>query len=363
MKKPVVLIASLRNNARYTGPLRQIEDNVYYCLDRYMKNEGRDKYDYRFFKTSFDGRRPASDVDVAQGIDAIVAVSVVEWTYHIPNFRHQYDQAKSDAKVMELGKYLDGKNFVLISHEQADTLELFRDRTFKGVKFGSMSQIHQEEMGNEFMHMRYEFIQDHIKKIDGEGLYPSPFPPTYNREWFYKKNVDFVYWGCSKTKTVGGVKSGDERQKVLTEIWKQAKGQNYSTFFQGKYDKIKKDASWTNDFSQVIPSIAQGTTSLCFQWPGKEHLPTTRYPEALACGIVPLVWQNFDQNGAIYGHDVMQEVQDVDEVIHMIRELQDPNFAYSIYRNALDGFVSRPGKLTRDQVYQKFITELEKKMP
>ena len=355
MTKKKILIASLRNNVKYTKPLQMVADNIYYCLDRYISGEGSAKYEFSYFKTSFNGRKPPTDIDVAKDCDVIVVPSISEFTYHIPNFRHQYDQKKSDDLVESLGKNLSGKGFMLISHEQADTLDVFTDRTFKGVKFSHANEIHQEDMGNEFMHMRYDFIRNEI--LDGRSS--SLFEQAYSS----KVPFDFAYWGCSKTKTIGGVKSGDMRQKYLTEIWKQAPKRGIKTFFQGKYDKIKKDASWTNDFSTIIPTIQNSHATLCFQWPGKEHLPTTRYPEALACGIIPLVWGDFDRGGRIYNHLKWQEVSSVEEVLEKVDHLKShPVFANDVYHDILDAFNSRAGKKTLDENYTDFVKTFERKL-
>lgn len=337
-----VVIGSLRNQARCAGPLKAIEDNVYYCLGRYIENDNK-KYKFDYYNVSFTDTKPNTDISVFDDADVVVLITVVEWTYHIPNFRHQYDQKKSDDKVAEIAKRLDGKSLIVISHEQADTLELFRDRTFKDVKFKNITTIHQDEMTDAFMHMRYFFIQD--------------APKLFHE---YEKSIDFVYWGSSKTKTVGGVKSGDTRMITLTDLWKRREKDNFTTFFQGKYDKIVKDASWTNDFNKLIPQISKGHATLCFQWPGKEHIATTRYPEALACDVIPLIWQKFDVNGFLYNPIEWQRCHTVDEVVEKIKQLQDDGFRLDKLNEIRNNFLPKASSIEAE--YKTFIETLERKL-
>lgn len=351
-EKPIVLIASLRDNIRYLGPLGQMEDNIWYCLDRYMKNEGKDKYQFKFFKTSFDGSHPQKDPRMSSGVDKVIVVSSVEWTYHIPGYYAEHTRKKSHEEIQELNKNLEDTDFILITNEHYDTLSLFKDITFEKNRFNSMTRIGVEDIGNEFMELRHKFILD---SRDGNLSDVS-------------KDIDFVFWGRSRSKIAGGVvNTGDNRSVALHDICYKTHTHNTSkiqTSFTGKFDfdRNEKNHPWTINFKKIMPTIERGVATLCFQKPGLEHRANFRYGEALACGIIPLVWKDFDKDGKLYQHDKWQEVDSVYSLFDKLESLREPNWHKVKFEIAWRSYHSRPGKLNREQVYQKFIQVLEDRL-
>lgn len=346
--KKTITIASIRNKAKYTGPLSLIEDNIYYCLDRYMKEEGKDKYNFNLYGTSFDGNSPKYDLTVLDNCDVFVVISVVEWLWNIKNNFHSFDMKKSDDRILEISKKLDNKKLVLITHEQADTIELFKNKTFHNVNFLSTSEIHQKEMGDEFMNMRYDFIKNYIHTV------PTLFGDS-------TKQYDFMYWGSSKTRTAGNIKTNDERQEILKGIHEKCDQNGLTNYFQGRFQKIKVNSSWDNNFSKLVPKLQEGKTTLCFQWPGKEQYLTTRYPEALACGVIPLMWKNFDINN-VYNSIKWQKCETVDDVVVKIKQCKDDTFRLNILKEIEDNFNNRPNKKTVDANYHDFVNVFENKV-
>jgi hypothetical protein len=64
--------------------------------------------------------------------------------------------------------------------------------------------------------------------------------------------------------------------------------------------------------------------TLCFNWLD-ETATTSRYVEALAIGIVPFVWRNYDCNNT-YRIDKWQRVYTFEEFLEKSLELRDDTF-------------------------------------
>ena len=89
--------------------------------------------------------------------------------------------------------------------------------------------------------------------------------------------------------------SGDERHIILKDLHKS----DLKTRFIGNFDGFKRDIKFTRKFENIVPHLMDCKTTLCFNWPGYDEYLTSRYNEAVACDIIPLVWKNYDINNQL----------------------------------------------------------------
>ena len=62
----------------------------------------------------------------------------------------------------------------------------------------------------------------------------------------------------------------------------------------GYFDGFKYTHKFDKNMTKILPYIAECNTTLCFNWPGQEKHFTSRYNEAVACDVIPLVWKDYD---------------------------------------------------------------------
>ena len=67
----------------------------------------------------------------------------------------------------------------------------------------------------------------------------------------------------------------------------------------GYFDGFKYTHKFDKNMTNLLPFMAECKFTLCFNWPGQEEHLTSRYNEALASDIIPLVWQNYDCNNQL----------------------------------------------------------------
>ena len=71
----------------------------------------------------------------------------------------------------------------------------------------------------------------------------------------------------------------------------------------GYFDGFKYTHKFDKNMKNILPHLAECKFTLCFNWPGQEEHLTSRYNEALACDVIPLVWQNYDCNNQLVLND------------------------------------------------------------
>ena len=157
---------------------------------------------------------------------------------------------------------------------ELDSVELYRDYVFpdNDVKIHSIDEC---DFKGGLHSLKYHFIKQKFHVGD--------------------KIHDFGYWGTSKKKKVGGDLSGDVRHEVLKDLHKS----DLDTLFIGNFDGFKRDVKFTRKLGNIVPQVMNCKTTLCFNWPGYDEYLTSRYNEAVACDIIPLVWKNYDVNNQL----------------------------------------------------------------
>jgi hypothetical protein len=186
---------------------------------------------------------------------------------------------------------------VIIRSDRADTEELYRTRTFNSHTIGQFSTFDETDIPGGLHGMKYHFITRAL--------------PV---KLFDEQSYDFIYWGCDKRKLIDNQESGDERHLIFKQIKKDAK---LKTYFIGRYNAIKPDMKIDTMYN-LLPILMEGRNTLCFNWLDNKAV-TSRYHEALACGIFPFVWRKYDEDNTLVADD-WQRVDSVEELYSKIPE-------------------------------------------
>jgi hypothetical protein len=290
----IIAIARLRSQVKYVEPLEHILDSFYFLLKEFMNNNSQ--YNYTFYNISFDGSRPKRDIEAIKKADIIIIPTENEFHYHITNYIHPKNLEKSNIAIENIKPFLQDKKIILLRSDRADSIELYRNFTFKDVNC-EIDVIDEIDFRGNVHILKHHFIKEHR---------------LVNCKYTRIKDYKFGYWGTDKRKISGKVDSGDNRHKILRAI---DKNDNISTVFIGRFANIKRDFKML-PMRNVIWFINKSHTTLCFNWLDSKAT-TSRYHEAMACGCVPLVWDNYDSTNILVATD-KQRCYSIDDVISKI---------------------------------------------
>ena len=106
----------------------------------------------------------------------------------------------------------------------------------------------------------------------------------------------------------------------------------------------------------LLPHLTNGKTTMCFNWMSATAT-TSRYHEALACGIIPFVHEHYDINNTLTATE-WQRVPDVDTLYARIEEMRDNNSWQEKYDEILDDYKRRVLK-SKDWYYNAFQNRLD----
>ena len=204
---------------------------------------------------------------------------------------------RSDELLNGVREVIDGKTIIILQSDRADSVELYRDYVFpdNDVKIHSIDEC---DFKGGLHSLKYHFIKQKFHM--GAKIH------------------DFGYWGTSKKKKVGGDLSGDVRHEVLKDLHKS----DLDTLFIGNFDGFKRDVKFTRKLENIVPHLMNCKTTLCFNWPGYDEYLTSRYNEAVACDIIPLVWKNYDVNNQLVESE-WQRCNSFEDVQRKCLELRD----------------------------------------
>ena len=290
-----ITIARLRTGYNYKEPLHQIMDSFYYLFKKYMERNPQHTYGVCNFGWNAANRKKLDDIVDA---DVIIIPSENEFFQHIKGYVDPRHKERSDQFINEIGKHLANKHVAIIRSDRADTEELYRTRTFNSHTIGKFSTFDETDIPGGLHGMKYHFITRALPvKLYDEQSY------------------DFIYWGCDKRKLIDNQESGDERHLIFKQIKKDAK---LKTYFIGKYNAIKPDMKIDTMYN-LLPILMEGKTTLCFNWLDNKAV-TSRYHEALACGIFPFVWKKYDEDNTLVA-DEWQRVNSLEELYSKIPEV------------------------------------------
>ena len=295
--KPTICFTRIRSSERYTKPLQSIADSMFHICKTFMYNNPQ--FNYKFFGLSFSTAWPTKLYQDIIDSDYIVIPSEGEFIFHIPNRVMNIVKKRSDEVLNGIRKVIDGKTIIILQSDRADSVELYRDYVFpdNDVKIHS---IDENDYKGGLHSLKYHFIKQRFR--GGEKIH------------------DLGYWGTSKRRKVGGDLSGDVRHEILKDLHKS----DLDTLFIGNFDGFKRDVKFTRKFETLVPHLMNCKSTLCFNWPGYDEYLTSRYNEAVACDIIPLVWKNYDINNKLVESD-WQRCWSLEDIQKKCLELRDEN--------------------------------------
>ena len=324
-----ITIARLRSGVNYKRPLDHIIDSFCYLLRRFQIANPDFKYGVYNFGWDQAHRRIADDIPDS---DIIIIPSENEFHYHIPNYIDPKNLEKSNTAIKEHFKNLKYKHIIILRSDRGDDENLYRNHTFKDNPIRKVSILDETDIPGNIHQLKYHFIKDEI-------------PENTVRPFL------FTYWGTEKRRDVGFVDSGYKRHTILKEI--QNGMGRYHTRFIGRYSTVKRDMK-SDTMRNILPILNQSRYTLCFNW--KDNKATTsRYHEALASGIIPMVFEDYDSTGILVKDDWqrVKSAEELDEKIMSANYLNKYKEIYYTYKQSL---------LTKDQIYDTFEKELLKKI-
>ena len=329
MERRKITIARLRSGINYKRPLDHIMDSFYYLLKEFQIRHN--EFDYGTYNYGYEkpNRRKPDDIPDS---DIIIIPTENEFHYHIPNYIDPKNLEKSNTAIKEHFLDLKDKHIILMRNDRGDTESLYRNYTFKDKPIRKISILDEIDIPGNIHQLRYQFIKDEI-------------PENSERPFL------FAYWGTDKRRDVGGVDSGDKRHTILKEI--QNGMGRYLTRFIGRFSTVKRDMK-SDSMRNILPILNQSKYTLCFNW--KDNKATTsRYHEALACGIIPMVYGLYDSTGILVKDD-WQRVESAEELCEKIMSSDYE----SKFKQIHDSF--KQSLLTKEQIYDTFEEQLLNKI-
>ena len=293
--KPTICFARIRSSERYTKPLQSIADSMFHVCKTFMHNNPQ--YNYKFFGLSFSSGWPTKIYQDIIDSDYIVIPSEAEFMYHIPDRVMTSVWKRTEEVMNKVREVIDGKTIIILQSDRSDSVELYRDYVFPNndVKIHSIDEC---DFKGGLHSLKHHFIKERF--VPGTKIH------------------DFGYWGTSKKKKVGGDLSGDIRHEVLKDLHKS----DLNTLFIGNFDGFKRDVKFTRKLENIVPHLMDCKTTLCFNWPGYDEYLTSRYNEAVACDIIPLVWKNYDINNQLVESD-WQRCWSLEDIQRKCLEIRD----------------------------------------
>ena len=315
-----VTIARLRSNVTYTKPLETVLDSFFELLVNWMKT--RTDLQFKTYNVSFGDGRPKRTPAES---DYWVIPSDSEFRYHGDLQMNPKDLAKSQSHIEELLPFIEGKHVIMFRSDRGDTEELYRNGTFKGINLASFTTIDEIDFPGNIHGMKYHFIS----KLH------NPIMDMFGNQ------TDLVYWGRMKH-------DENDRSKFIKKVYRDP---DLSQVLIGGFPSgVKRDHKWIKKWSELFPLLKSGRCTVCFNW--KDMTATTsRYVEALAVGLIPFVWCEYDKNNT-YNIDPWQRVNSFEEFKDKCLELRSGyDDRLEQYRKNYESILLRPAG------YQKIFNE------
>ncbi len=361
MERGKIVITRLRNSEYYKGEsLNHIVDSIYYLLNNYIeKNDTEWPYKFETHNCSLPSREKnrntIRDYKRIEDADVLIIPSENEFSYNISGRMSNIMLGRGWCIVQSLKESLlknpKDRMVILITSDKADTVELYKN-VFHDVPNLKFYRIDESEFPGGLHHLKYLEIEKlnlnkpKIKdfgywgtskklKVDYDGeRVKTPIHDWYDREAWVKrkerilkgkgkkgvlsrymnlKNPGEILPSYKEQKKDGvihpdypgeprfyvnllkGKKSNDERHIILKNIFDSDLTNNMIGYF----DDFDYTHKFDKNMKNILPIISECKFTLCFNWPGQEEHLTSRYNEALACDVIPLVWQNYDCNNQL----------------------------------------------------------------
>ena len=292
-----ITIARLRSNVKYLGPLETVLDSFFENYIKWMRDHPEHNYDT--YNVSFENKRPKRTPETIEWADCIVIPSDSEFRYHGELQMNPKDLATSNEHMAKIVPHFEGKHVIMFCSDRADTTELYVNEVFKGINLKSFTKIDEIDFSGNIHGMKYHFINT-LKNPLAEMVGSS-------------KTHDFGYWGR--------MKHGHDREKTIRQIYRSDLS---CQLIGGMPSGVERKSKWIKDWKVLYPLLEGCRETLCFNWLD-ETATTSRYVEALAIGIVPLVWRNYDCNNT-YRINKWQRCYTFEEFLEKSLELRDDSF-------------------------------------
>ena len=318
-----ITIARLRSFVKYNGPLETVLDSFFENYVKWMRDNPQHNYDT--YNVSFDNTRPKRTPETIKWADVIVIPSDSEFRYHGELQMNPKDLAKSNEHMDEIRPYFEGKDVIMFCSDRADTEELYREEVFKGINIKSFTTIDEVDFSGNIHGMKYHFINT-LKNPLAEMVGST-------------KAIDFGYWGR--------MKHGHDREKTIRQIYRSDLS---CQLIGGMPSGVERKSKWIKDWKKLYPLLESCRETLCFNWLD-ETATTSRYVEALAIGIVPFVWRNYDCNNT-YRIDKWQRVYTFEEFLEKSLQLRDDAFREEKLEIARQNYSEV--HLTEEEYYEEF---------
>jgi len=336
LERRKITIARLRSGVNYKQPLDHILDSYYYLLKRlYDDKEYINKFTWGNYNFGFNAanRRIADDVPTS---DIIIIPSENEFHYHIKddNGKSTYIDPKNlqrsdDAIKEHILPHIKNKHIVILRSDRGDDERLYREKTFKNLPVRKVSILDETDIPGNVHQLKYHFIRDYIKQR------------KFNEK---SKPLKFCYFGTEKRNDDKG-KTDDERHIVLKEIY-NGEG-TYNTRFYGRFSNIKRNDK-SRPMKKLIRTLLKTKFTLCFNW--KDNKATTsRYHESIACGVIPMVYKDYDSTGIL----VKDDWQRVSSAKELMKKMSISEVEYKKKQQSiLESY--KQSLLTKDEIYDTF---------
>jgi len=339
LERRKITIARLRSGVNYKQPLDHILDSYYYLLERFHKEDKQFMWGFYNFGFSAPNRRKDNDV---RNSNILVIPSENEFHYHIKdeNGKSTYIDPKnleqSDKAIdNHILPYIKDQHVVILRSDRGDDEKLYREKTFKNLPVRKVSILDETDIPGNVHQLKYHFIRDYIKQR------------KFNEK---SKPLKFCYFGTEKRNDDKG-KTNDERHLVLKEIYN---GEGvYNTRFYGRFSNIKRNDK-SRPMKKLIRTLLKTKFTLCFNW--KDNKATTsRYHESLACGVIPMVYKDYDSTGIL----VKDDWQRVSSAKELMKKMSISEAEYKKKQQSiLESY--KQSLLTKDEIYDTFKSKLLK---
>jgi len=339
LERRKITIARLRSGVNYKRPLDHIIDSFCYMLKKFQDKHNEFEYGVYNYNYNKANRRNPKDIPDS---DIIIIPSENEFHYHIPNYIDPKNLEKSNTAIKEHFKDLKDKHIIILRSDRGDDENLYRNYTFKDNPIRKVSILDETDIPGNIHQLKYHFIKDGIKDMT-ELLKFFGKPESTKRPYL------FTYWGTEKRRDVGGIDSGDQRHSILKQL--QEGVGKYHTRFIGRFSTVKRNMK-PDSMRNILHILNESQYTLCFNW--KDNKATTsRYHEALASGIIPMVYGLYDSTGILVKDDWqrVESPEELDEKIMNTNYREKYNEIHNIYKKSL---------LTKDQIYDSFEKQLLK---
>ena len=337
MERRKITIARLRSGVNYKRPLDHIIDSFCYMLKRFQVKH--DEFNYGVYNYGYDKAHRRKSDDIPDS-DIIIIPSENEFHYHIPNYIDPKNLEKSNTAIKEHFVDLKDKHIIILRSDRGDDENLYRNHTFKDNPIRKVSILDETDIPGNIHQLKYHFIKDGIRDM-------TDILKFFGKPEITKRPFLFTYWGTEKRRDVGGVVSGDNRHEILKRI--QTGMGDFYTRFIGRFSTVKRDMK-PDSMRNILHILNESQYTLCFNW--KDNKATTsRYHEALASGIIPMVYGLYDSTGILVKDDWqrVESPEELDEKIMNTNYSEKYNEIHNIYKKSL---------LTKDQIYDSFESKL-----